>query len=168
MYACVDITVCIKTAFHNLFRGCPCFWPNLDYFSRAYILLHKYTYLDISYVHFILNFQLIRSFLSSVPKIFLTFRSFLPDHFPKVLFILRLDFLMRKFLRDMLLFSLQNELLWNSSNAPSGFFGEMPVLAYNEASITKLLWKCYWIPTLILKSYVTKFLLAVREQWHLL
>ena len=29
-------------------------------------------------------------------------------------------------------FSLQNELLCNSSNAPSGFFGEMPVLAYNK------------------------------------
>ena len=39
---------------------------------------------------------------------------------------------MRKFLRDMLLFSFQNELLCNSSNAPNGFFGEIPVLAYSE------------------------------------
>ena len=39
---------------------------------------------------------------------------------------------MRKVLRDMLLFSLQNELLCNSSNAPGGFFAETPVLAYNE------------------------------------
>ena len=39
---------------------------------------------------------------------------------------------MSKFLKDMLLFSLQNELLRNSSNAPGGFFGEMSVLAYNK------------------------------------
>ena len=65
---------------------------------------------------------------------------------------------MKKFLRDMLLFSLQNELLWKSSNAPSGFFGEMLVLAYNDSfdneSIVKMLLNpninpeiiCYRVP----------------------
>ena len=65
---------------------------------------------------------------------------------------------MKKFLRDMLLFSLQNELLWKSSNAPSGFFGEMLVLAYNDSfdneSIVKILLNpninpeiiCYRVP----------------------
>ena len=40
---------------------------------------------------------------------------------------------MKKFLRDMLLVLLRNELLCKSSNAPNGFFGEMPVLAYNDS-----------------------------------
>ena len=39
---------------------------------------------------------------------------------------------MRKFLRDISLLTLQNELFCDSSNAPSGFFREMPVLAYKE------------------------------------
>ena len=39
---------------------------------------------------------------------------------------------MRKFLREMLLFLLHNQLLCNSSNVPSGFFGEMPALLYKE------------------------------------
>ena len=66
---------------------------------------------------------------------------------------------MRTFLWDMLLFSQQNELRFNSSNAPSGFFGEMPVLAYNETfdneAIVKMLLNpnidpeiiCYRVPT---------------------
>ena len=66
---------------------------------------------------------------------------------------------MRKVLRDMLLFSLQNELLCNSSNAPGEFFAETPVLAYNETfdneAIVKMLLNtninpeiiCHRVPT---------------------
>ena len=55
---------------------------------------------------------------------------------------------MRKFLRDMLLFSFQNELLCNSSNAPNGFFGEMPVLAYSETFDNEVIVKMLQNPNL--------------------
>ena len=97
---------------------------------------------------------------------------------------------MSKFLRDMLLFSLQNELLCNSSNAPSGFFGEMQVLAYNETfdnvAIVKILLNpninpeiiCHRVPTrcqrtmafivnldaLSDQSDITVFILMVLEE----
>ena len=66
---------------------------------------------------------------------------------------------MRKFLTDMFLSLLQNELFCNFSNAPRGFFVEMPVLAYNETfnneAIVKMLLNlninpeiiCHGVPT---------------------
>ena len=87
-------------------------------------------------------------------------------------------------------FSLQNELLCNSSNAPSGFFGEMPVLAYNKTfdneDIVKMLLNpninpeiiCHRVPTrcqrtmafivnldaLSDQSDITVFILMVLEE----
>ena len=67
---------------------------------------------------------------------------------------------MRKFLTDMFLSSLQNELFCNSSNAPRGFFVEMPVLAYNETfsneAIVKMLLNLNINPEIICHRFPTR------------